>query len=204
MGSRITSGPSRARPRRRAGARLRRAAAALLVSLPLVSGVGQVRPTEYDVKAAYLFNFGKFMHLSPGSQALRTTSFDICILGRDPIGHTIDEITANESIDNRPVRIRRLADASQAATCDVVYISAQEGDHIREDLAILSGSDALTVSDAPDFLRDGGMIEFVVQNDHVRFDVNLSAVDRSHIVLSSELLRVAAAVEGNPVPEAKR
>ena len=199
----ITPEWSRRGPRGRAGAKLCHAMAALLMALPAAGALNQVRPTEYDVKAAYLLNFGKFMHLSEGSNALRRTTFDICILGRDPIGRTIDEIAANETIDGRSVGILRVADASQASTCDVVFVSAQEGERIREDLAILSGSDALTVSDAPGFLSEGGMIQFVIQQDHVRFEVNLNAVNRTHLVLSSELLRVAAAVEGSP-PEVKR
>lgn len=190
-------------PRGEAAAGLRLVVSALLVALPAVCGLGQAQPAEYDVKAAYLFNFGKFMHLSPGSQALRRTTFDICIVGHDTIGHTIDEMAANETIDDRAVRILRLEDVSQAQTCAIVFVSPQEGDRIREDLAILSGSDALTVSDAPDFLREGGMIQFVSEDDHVRFKVNLNAVNRTHIVLSSELLRVASAVEGTPPPKDK-
>jgi len=195
---------SRRGPRGQAGAKLCHAIAALLMALPLAGALGQARPTEYDVKAAYLLNFGKFMHLSAGSEALRRDTFDICILGRDPIGRTIDEIAENETIDGRAVRILRIADASQATTCDVVFLSAQEGDRVREDLAILSGSDALTVSDAPGFMRDGGMIQFVTEQDHVRFEVNLNAVERTHLVLSSELLRVASTIEGSPPPEEKR
>ncbi len=77
-------------------------------------------------------------------------------------------------------------------------MSATEGSHIREDLAILDNADILTVSDAPDFLQHGGMIQFVSISNHVRFGVNLDSVNRTHLVLSSELLRVAASVIGKP------
>ena len=187
---------------KRAGAWLRPAAAVLLLLLQAGGAWTQTRPTEYEVKAAYLLNFGRFMRVT--GPAPQRTRFDICILGRDPIGHSIDDIAANETIDGHEVRILRVADASQAHTCAVVFVSAQEGERIREDLAILSGSDALTVSDAREFLREGGMIQFVNEQDHVRFEVNLNAVDRTHLVLSSELLRVAASVEGNPPVEEKR
>lgn len=147
--------------------------------------------------AAYLFNFGKFIRVAGTSEPQHPT-FDICILGRDPIGRAMDDIAANESIGDRPVRVFRLSDASQGRKCDIVFISAYEGDAIREDLAVLDFADALTVSDAPDFLEHGGMIQFVPEDNHVRFEVNLDAVDRTHLVLSSELLRVAAAVKGKP------
>jgi hypothetical protein len=72
---------------------------------------------------------------------------------------------------------------------------------MQADLAALGKVDVLTVSDAPDFLKEGGMVQFVVVDNHVRFAVNLDAVNRTHLVLSSELLRVASAVTGKPPAE---
>jgi hypothetical protein len=163
---------------------------------------GQTTPTESDVKAAYLLNFGKFLRLSGASAVPRPATFDICILGRDPIGHVLDDMTAHESIDNRAVRVMRIADAYGGGGCQVLFVSPDEGDGIRADLAALGNADILTVSDAPDFLKAGGMIQFVTLQRHVRFAVNLTAVNRTHLVLSSELLRVALSVTGK-VPEAQ-
>jgi hypothetical protein len=163
-----------------------------------VSAFSQPKPSEYDVKAAYLFNFGKFMHLSGSAVNAQHETFDICVLGRDPIGHVLDDITTHESISNHAVRVQRVADAYAAKECQVVFISAEEGDGISADLAALGKADVLTVSDAPDFLRSGGMIQFVTQRGHVRFAVNLDAVQHTHVVLSSELLRVALSVTGKP------
>lgn len=164
----------------------------------LTGSDAHAQASEYEVKAAYLLNFGKFIRIAGVPERPHST-FDICILGRDPIGPAIDDLVANESIDNRPARVVRITDATQGRACDIVFISPDEGDSIREDLALLAGTDALTVSDAPDFLERGGMIQFVLQGDHVRFEVNLNAVDRTHLVLSSELLRVATAVKGKPL-----
>lgn len=158
----------------------------------------QAKPSEYDVKAAYLFNFGKFLRFDGGVSRERGSTFDICILGRDPMDGTLDQIAANESIDHRPVRIRRIADATEGRGCQILFLSASDADRIREDLALLSGADVLTVSDARDFLEQGGMIQFVLESDHVRFAVNLNAVNRTHLALSSELLRVASSVQGKP------
>jgi YfiR/HmsC-like len=169
--------------------------------LVVAGAAAQPKPSEYDVKAAYLFNFGKFMRLSGVTVEEHRANFEICILGRDPIGHVLDDITANESIDKRAVRVMRIADAPTAKGCDVVFVSADEGDGIAADLTALGKADVLTVSDAPDFLKRGGMIQFVMQEDHVRFAVNLDAVGRTHLVLSSELLRVAMTVTGKPPEE---
>ena len=167
-----------------------------LLSLLLPAQAPQSQP-ESEVKAAYLLNFGRFLrHTNP--LASPASSFDICILGQDPIGRSIDETAANESIDGVPVRVRHLADVTDAKACAIVFIGAKDSDELREDLAILSGSDALTVSDAMDFLDRGGMIQFLIIQNHVRFAVNLNAVNRAHLVLSSELLRVAYSVIGKP------
>jgi hypothetical protein len=174
---------------------------ALSLLLAAAFSQAQSRPSEYDVKAAYLFNFGKFMRVSSPALEEHRRNFEICILGRDPIGHVLDDITANASIANRAVRVMRMTDALVTKECDVVYISADEGNAIPADLAALGRADVLTVSDAPDFLKHGGMIQFVIEESHVRFAVNLYAVGRTHLILSSELLRVASSVVGMPPEE---
>ena len=172
-------------------------AVAWLCLLPAGGARAQSKPSEYDVKAAYLLNFGKFMRFSDGWQP-PGGAFNICILGLGPLAPRMDRMAADESIDGLPVHVQRIADPTQGRSCQIVYISPFEAARMREDLAILASQNALTVGDAPDFLELGGIIQFILQGDHVRFRVNLHAAERSHIVLSSELLRVAASIEGRP------
>jgi YfiR/HmsC-like len=153
------------------------------------------------VKATDLLNFGKFMRHSGGY--VHHSTFDICILGRDTIGRTIDDVTSKEMIDHLPVRVPRIADPARAKNCEIVFISLYEGEQIREDMAILAGADVLTVSDTPDFLERGGMIQFVTVANQVRFAVNLSALNQSHLALSSELLKVAVTVKGRSISKVK-
>ena len=164
----------------------------------------QNRPSQYDVEAAYLLDFGKFTQLSTGSHTPQRATFDVCIVGRDPIGPTIDKLAANDTVDNREVQVLRDASASQARTCAIAYFNSHDDDLTRDALKLLAGADVLTVGDSPNFLKDGGMVQFVVETNHVRFAVNLDAVRKTHIVLSSQLLRVALYVEGQPKPEAGR
>lgn len=165
--------------------------------LGILSCSAQTKPSEYAVKAAYLFNFGKFIRLQPADATTRPASFDICIVGQDPMGRALDEVTSNERLDERPVRVLRVKQAQDARRCSVVYVSSEEGKRIAADLDALRGSDALTVSDSPDFLRSGGMIQFVTLGNRIRFAINLEPVRRTHLALSSELLRVASSVAGN-------
>ncbi len=154
------------------------------------------KPTEYEVEAGYLVSFGKFIRSSEPQQI--RTSFDICVLGRDSFGSSLDALATNQEIDSLPLHVRHIADVTDSKACAILFISSLEGEHIREDLVILGNSDALTISDASDFLERGGMIQFVLVRHRVRFAVNLDAVNRAHIELSSELLRVAASVTGKP------
>lgn len=189
----------RPRPRLASLAVLWCAMAAPVCLIESHAATAQDESSENAVEAADLLNFGKFMRHTGGH--VRHATFDICILGRDTIGKTIDDIASKQRIDNLPVRVPRIVEVARANGCEVVFISVYEGERIGKDLALLAGSDALTVSDTPDFLERGGMTQFVTVVHHVRFAVNLEALNRSHLALSSELLKVAVAVKGKSTSE---
>lgn len=171
---------------------MRRAVLACLLCTQLLSTqiFAQTVAPESDVEAAYLFNFGKFMR----TQRHTATHFTICILGVNPFGSKLTELTSRETIDGRPMQAVTITQVEEARACDIVYLGEPDPTRMESDLKQLSGSPVLTVSTMPDFLEHGGMIQFVIQQDHVRFRVNLDAVTRSNIQLSSELLKVAVSV----------
>jgi hypothetical protein len=173
--------------------------AELILAQSLASAASPAPPSQHDVKAADLLNFGRFMRHSNSPQP--SSSFDICTLGNDATSHGIRDVAAHQTINDLQVHIRQLPDVTDARGCSIIYISKTESDNIREDLAILGASEILTVSDADGFLERGGMIQFLLVENHVRFAVNLIAVNRAHLVLSSELLRVAYSVIGKPPTE---
>ena len=169
----------------------------LLAQLPAATAAPPPsKPSEYDVKAAYILNFGKFVRSSV--PVVTRSSFEICTLGHDSMDSSLDALAANSAIDRLPVHVTHLTDITGAKSCQIVFISTTESERLREDFAILGNADVLTVSDAPDFLQRGGMIQFALVSNHVRFAVNLDAVNRTHLILSSELLRVASSVSGKP------
>jgi hypothetical protein len=171
------------------------------LALVAATGSPQGKPSESDIKAAYLFNFGKFIRLPANAPSAQSRTFDICLFGQDPLNGILAGITAGERINDRPVRVVRTKGASEDRSCAIAYIGASEEDHIESHLSDLAAGETLTVSDAPHFLARGGMIQFVVVENHVRFAVNLDAIKRTHLVLSSELLRVAASVSGKQAAE---
>jgi hypothetical protein len=173
----------------------RSAVCLVATALLLTANLQAQRPTDYDVKAAYLFNFGKFLRQPDTS---RPPSFDICVLGHDDFGGALDKLTANEQLNGVPEHTIHMDNAVVARRCAIVFISASEGDRLKQDLTDLTGYPVLTVSDVPHFVERGGMIEFETQARHVRFSVGLDAVTKAGLGLSSELLKVALAVSGGP------
>ena len=121
-------------------------------------------------------------------------SFAICILGRDPFGTTLDSTVEGESLDGRKITVRRLASNQAATQCDILFISSSEQGRLPAILAAVRHQPTLTVSDMPHFAERGGMIGFVMQKDRIRFEVNRRPAEESHILLSSELLKVATKV----------
>jgi hypothetical protein len=185
----------------RARVRFKRRFVAVIASCTIaLVAYAEAQTPEYAVKSAYLFNFGKFLRFAPSEAVESRQSFDICVVGNDPFGGTLDELTANEQLDNKAVRVVRLKSGSEARGCAIAYISAAEGDRVERDLEAVRGHQVLTVSDAQDFLRRGGMIQFITVGDHVRFAVNLDAVRSAQINLSSELLKVAISTDGKTSP----
>jgi hypothetical protein len=174
----------------------------LFLAFPMGATVAAQPVSEYDVEAAYLYNFGKFVHWPDSVK--KNASFDICILGENPFGGTLDKLISNDQISGKPIRKRVIDRPAEATGCAIIYISDSEAGNLRHILAALAGGNGLLVSNLPDFTQQGGMIQFVLQGDRVRFEVNLHPALRSHLVLSSELLKVAVSVTGMPQGGAAR
>ena len=152
------------------------------------------RPGEYQVKAAYLYNFTQFVKWPPGAPSLARDSFSICVLGQDPFGSFLDSTIMGEVVEGKNVIARRILQPREAASCAIVYISSMETARLDSILAELGKSSALTVSDIPQFAQRGGMIQFVLEANKVRFEVNLRAAENTGLMLSSDLLKVAVRV----------
>jgi hypothetical protein len=175
------------------------------VLLLLASGTeafSRPRLSEFDVKAAYLLNFGKFMHSANAEPSAAHRAFDVCVVGDDEIEAALKDLVGEQNIDDRAVRIVHVKDGAQARSCQIAYVSDSEGARMDKDLEELRGADVLTVGNSSTFLAQGGMIQFILLSDHVRFAVNLDAVKKTHLVLSSELLKVAYSISGMPAMEA--
>jgi hypothetical protein len=154
----------------------------------------QSKPNEYQLKAVYLYNFGKFVTWPAESSSRKGDSFTVCVLGRDPFGTILDATFSGETLDNKPVLLRRIPRPQDAKDCRILFISSTEDKHLKEILVALANCGVLTVSDMPEFVRRGGMIQFTLEGEKIRFEINLTSAESARLVLSSELLKVAADV----------
>ncbi len=154
-------------------------------------------PTEYEVKAAYLYNFGKFVQWPDSAPAVRSGFFTICVLGQDPFGRALYRTVSGEAIGGRSVTVRRIAGPEKAAGCRIVFVSGSLDGDLAEVLRVLGAASVLTVSDMPDFLELGGMIRFVMSGNRVRFEINLAAARRAGLAVSSQLLKLALSVRAD-------
>jgi hypothetical protein len=180
-----------------------RLTATTIAVLALVNAVFVVaqssRPTQPQVEAAYLFNFGKFVTW-PADRA-QTDSFAICILGKDPFGSVLDATVAGESIGNKKIVVQRLARIQEASGCNILFISSSEDGRLNSILAAAEKMSLLTVSDTKHFAARGGTIGLITQQDKIRFEVNRTAAEHCHLTVSSELLKVAVRVIEVPAPK---
>jgi hypothetical protein len=151
------------------------------------------RTSPDQVEAAYLYNFGKFVRW-PAEASQRTMV--LCVAGQDSVNQFLSRMVAGERIEGHALEVKRLEHSADAGSCSILYVGAGKRERQDRYLAAVAGKPVLTVGEAPDFLARGGIIQFVLTGDHVRFSVNLDAANRSSLQLSSELLKVAFSVTG--------
>jgi hypothetical protein len=163
------------------------------------SALGQQKPSEYQVEAAYLYNFARFVEW-PAKGSNTSGAFTICVLGEDPFGPALEATLAGETIGNHRVAARRISSPQMSDNCQILFISSSEANRLNKIIEALDKSSILTVSDIPQFSQRRGMIQFVLEENRIRFEVNLTAAQRAGLTLSSELLKVATVVRKNPQP----
>ncbi|MGH9716008.1 MAG: YfiR family protein, partial [Candidatus Acidiferrales bacterium] len=146
------------------------------------------------VEAAYLYQFGNFIQWPSKSAADHPKNFSICVLGQDPFGSVLDSTVSGSKLNGVPMVVRRVTSASDAADCQILFISSSRRDQLDTDLLALRGLPVVTVSDIPDFDPRGGMIQFVLTGNRVRFEIDLPNAQKAGLKLSSQLLKVAVAV----------
>ena len=143
-------------------------------------------PLEYRVKAAYLFNFTKFIDW-PVMPTGGRNSFSICLAGRNPFGTMLSATLVGETAAGLPMAAR-VVSAGQASSCQILFVP--RGVAAAPYLRGIGAAPVLTVGESPDFLTQGGAINFVLDGGRVRFEINQAAAARAQLKVSSRLLQL--------------
>lgn len=149
---------------------------------------------EYQIKAAFVFNFAQFVDWP--SDTFTNASAPLCIgvLGDDPFGDILDTTINGEKVNGHPLVVRRFHKAEEIQDCQVLFISHSEAKRMRQVLDGLKGRSVLTIGEVDGFCKDGGIIRFVTEQNKIRFRINPETAKNSSLTVSSKLLRLAQIV----------
>jgi hypothetical protein len=161
------------------------------------NGYAQGSSSEYQMKAAYLLNFLKFVEWPEDAFADPLAPVVIGVVGNNPFGFALQQITLGKTVQGRNVIVRRYRVGEDLRGSHILFISASEQKRLPEILSSLRGASVLTVADMDRFLEAGGMIQFSLEETRVRFTINPNATNQTKLKLSSKLLSVARVAKVN-------
>ena len=177
---------------------LKRLAIPILLGLLLASAervwADAATDLEYQVKAAFLYNFTRFVEWPADAFEAPGDPIVLCVAGNDPFGDSLDNVVRGEILNGRRLTVHRTRDLAEIRSCHVVFVPRAERSRQERILESLHQRGVLTVGESEGFLTRGGIIRFVLEQNKVRFDVNLEAAESSGLKLSSKLLRLARTV----------
>lgn len=177
---------------------MRAMAGSLLLVTALLAAPAAAWPAtpEYEVKAAFIYNFTKFIEW-PQVDAAHDGSLELCILGDDPFGAALQSLRGRE-VNGRTLEVHHPENLDQARGCQIVYVSESEQQRIEEIVAELGHLPGLLlVSDIPRFADEGGTIELRIVDNKVRFAINVTAAASAELEISSRLLQLAIDLVGS-------
>ena len=149
---------------------------------------------EFQVKAAFLYNFAQFVEWPSSAFEEPESPLVIGILGLDPFGEVLDEMVKGEKVNGRPLVVKRYRRVEDINQCHILFVSGSEGHRTDQIVAELGGKSVLTVCDWEGFTRRGAMVRFVMERNRVRLRINLEAAKAAGLNISSKLLRSAETV----------
>lgn len=154
--------------------------------------------SEYLIKAGFTYNFAKLMEWPSGAFAQPDSPIVIGVLGTDPFNGTLDQVLKGKQANGRAFEVKHLKWGADLKGCNILFVSDSETAHLDELFHNVKGLPILTIGDTPGFAQRGGIINFVVEDNRVRFEINADAAKQANINISSRLLSLAIPVHGTP------
>jgi hypothetical protein len=167
---------------------------ALVLTACLRAAGGAETPSEYQVKAVFVYNFSHFVDWPPQAFSAPDQPFVIGILGDDPFGARVDEAVRGEQVDQHRLSVRRFRGVGEIGDCQILYIGRSESARLPQILAALNHRSTLTVSDLDGSSQHGVMMEFLTENNRIRLRINVDSARAAGLTISSKLLRPAEIV----------
>ena len=183
-----------------AALRVLAAVLAAILAMPEAAGA-QAAASEHDVKAAFVYNFTKFVEWPASAFPDAQSPLQLCVLGDDRLARALQAV-AGEEVGGRRLNVVRTGDAGRLAGCHTLFIGPAEEERASRVLSSLRGEPVLTVGDARGFIERGGIINFVLEGSKIRFEINQESAERAGLKISAKLLRLAVRVapETRPGP----
>ena len=173
------------------------ARAVLLCLLSVCGDSAQTNPSsEYQVKAAFLFHFAQFVEWPEETFKEANSPVTYCTIGADPFHGSLDAALSGKTVGARSLRVMHYRQLQEIRGCQVLFIGEREQKLVPSLLTSLKGIPALTVGESQDFVQDGGMIGFLLEENKIRFEINLDAAEHARLKVSSRLLALAKRVIG--------
>jgi len=162
----------------------------------LAADEGEKLP-EQRLKAVFLYKFGGYVEWPESAAAGPDSPFTIGVAGADPLAEELSKVAAGRTMNGKPVAVRRIRSADQIAGLHVLFIGVSQGSRLGELLSLTQGQPVLTVTETDNGLAQGSIINFVVADNRVRFEVSIAAANRGGLRIGAPLLAVAQRVWGS-------
>jgi hypothetical protein len=200
--------PSAATSRQALGVRFSLFSVRFLPTLVLLLALGsggydvgaQPVSREYQLKAAFVYNFAQFTDWPEDVLADTSQPFVIGVLGANYFGGALEEVVRGETVRGHKLHVEYYHAVEEIRTCHILFISQSEDRRLEKILAVLKGKPILTVSDIDKSAIRGAMVRFITENNKLRFRVNVDSLAACHLTMSSKLLRVAEIVPSEKKP----
>lgn len=163
---------------------------ALVLCVSLTTSHASVR-SEYEIKAAYFYNFTQFVSWTPAPD--KELPLRVCVLGDNPFGDLLQPIAGRTS-QGRTLELVNPEDLSTAAGCHVLFVGSSNLRNLPAVISMAEKGQMLTISELPGFVDAGGIIGYVKQGNIIRFEINLQAADAAGVSINSRLLELASRV----------
>lgn len=170
--------------------------AILIGAVPADSRGQETGFSEYEIKAAWLLNFARFVNWPTNAFGSPNSPIVMGVAGRDPFGRLLEKVFAGKTVKGRPLVIRHPASDQELQQCHILFISNSERRRLREMLEKLATQPVLTVGETDDFLDQGGILNFVLKEQSIRFEINVQAAKAAGLKLEANLLKIATSVRG--------